>query len=184
MNIPKDALEFSINHINRYYDSDFFPKLSEYVVINTRWNDVVSYLNSLNIEEYKPFTANAKAAPKSDGSFRIVHQLDPIDTLIYTSFSYLVAESVEKCRPVVEDGVSCSYRFNIDPKGTFFDERNGYLQYVDRSRQLSENYPYVLLCDIAAFYNHIYVHRLQNIIEAVILHYKNCQKLLKILLLD
>ena len=48
----------------------------------------------------------------------------------------------------------------------FFDEgHNGFQAYTSKSFELAQSFNYVLIADIAAFYNQIYLHRLQSAIE-------------------
>ncbi|HRX70626.1 MAG TPA: RNA-directed DNA polymerase [Candidatus Competibacteraceae bacterium] len=96
----------------------------------------------------------------------MVHQLDPINTLIYTSIAFLISEKVEAARIPEDERVACSYRIGIGKdKGTFFSNGAGYSGFIEKCRELSEENSYVLVTDITDFYNQIYVHRLQNAIE-------------------
>jgi hypothetical protein len=59
-----------------------------------------------------------------------------------------------------------SYKLNVNSRGDFFDEaHNGFQHYTLRSLDLANSFDYVLVTDIAAFYNQIYLHRLQSAIE-------------------
>lgn len=109
--LTEESIDFSRNHIESFYDSDFFPKTFEFDAIWHNWVEVKKYLLGTNVGKLRarhPFTMASK---KPSGSYRIVHQLEPIDTLIYTSLAYLVTESVERSRASEE--IACSYRLAI-----------------------------------------------------------------------
>jgi len=164
--LSRDSLEFAKNHITKFYDSDFFPKPFEYQALWANWEEVVTHLTCNEIDGYSIEQPRIYAAPKPNGTFRVVHQLDPINTLIYTALAFLVAEKVEAARVPVEENVACSYRIEIEnTKGTFFANGTGYPGFIEKCSNLSAEKNYVLVTDITDFYNQIYVHRLQNAIE-------------------
>lgn len=164
--LSRESLEFAKNHINHFYDSDFFPKPFEYKALWAKWDEVVTHLTCNEIDKYSIEQPRVFAAPKPNGTFRIVHQLDPINTLIYTALAFLIADKIEAARIPEAEKVACSYRIGIESKkGTFFANGMGYLGFIEKCRDLSVENGYVLVTDITDFYNQIYVHRLQNAIE-------------------
>jgi len=164
--LNRESLEFAREHITNYYDSDFFPKPFEYKALWANWDDVTSFLTSKDISEYIIEQPRTFASIKPNGTFRVVHQLDPISTLLYTSLAYIISGSIESARFPVDEYVACSYRIQINKKkGAFFADGSGYKGFIKKSRALSKKWPYVLVTDITDYYNQIYIHRLQNIIE-------------------
>jgi len=164
--LNRESLEFAKTHIIKFYDSDFFPKPFEFDALWANWDEVVRHLTSNDVSGYAIDQPRTFTAIKPNGTFRVVHQLDPINTLIYTALAYLVANAVERARFPVKDYVACSYRLDIDiDTGTFFANGAGYDGFINKCHELSEILPYVLITDITDFYNQIYIHRLQNAIE-------------------
>ena len=164
--LTRELLDFARNHITKFYDSDFFPKPFEYQAIWANWDEVVTYLTCNEIEGYPIEQPRIYAAPKPNGSFRVVHQLDPINTLIYTALAYTIGEKIEAARVPIAENVACSYRIEIESMiGTFFANGAGYGGFIDKCNELAATNPYVLVTDITDYYNQIYVHRLQNAIE-------------------
>lgn len=164
--LSRESLEFAKNHIIKFYDSDFFPKPFEYDALWANWDEVVTHLTCNEIDGYPIEQPRVFGAPKPNGTFRIVHQLDPINTLIYTSIAFLISEKIEAARIPEDEKVACSYRIGIEKsKGTFFTNGAGYSGFIEKCRALSEEATHVLVTDITDFYNQIYVHRLQNAIE-------------------
>ena len=157
------SVEFARRHVDAYWDSDFFPKAFEFLALWPHWGEVREYLTSMPIDSLEVILPRVMAAPKPGGSYRIVHQLDPLNTLAYTAMAFMVAENVENSRPRRADRIACSYRISLAAdQGRFFDVAHGYTDFVSRSRQLSARFEHVLEADITDFYNQINLHRLQN----------------------
>lgn len=158
------SLEFARKHIEKYYDSDFFPKNREYSAIWHSWEDVKKELSSINVSKLPAASTVTATSAKPKGGFRVVQQLDSISTIVYTALTYEVADSIEKNRVPIELDVACSYRIDLKD-GSFFSTGNGFNKYINKSKELATNYKYVLYTDITDFYNQIYLHRLNNAIE-------------------
>ena len=117
--LTDDALEFARAHITKFYDSDFFPKPKEFDALWHNWADVKKELLSKNIGKMWVTPPRVLPVPKPSGDFRIVHQLEPIDAIVYTALSYEIVESIEAARPPEEEKIACSYRFDVKD-GNFF----------------------------------------------------------------
>ncbi|MBD1903511.1 RNA-directed DNA polymerase [Trichocoleus sp. DQ-A3] len=168
MKLEETSLEWALKHLTKYYDSDFYPKLFEYEAIAHYWSEVKSYIQGLDLLTYAPKTPFSSLAFKASGTFRVVHQLDPIDAIIYTALVYEVSQIIEEYRIPATERIACSYRIETSVKGSFFDkDSDGWSNYIEKSENLAISYQegYVLLCDITDFYNQIYLHRIQNIIS-------------------
>jgi hypothetical protein len=160
--LTEDSLEFAKKHIENYYDSDFYPKAFEYEAIWHNWDKVKAHLTGTNIHKLRTKHPLTMASKKPSGSYRIVHQLEPIDTVIYTALAYLITNQIEQNR--ADKNIACSYRFALDDGG-FFDKNSGFKNFTDVVENLSDDYEYILITDITDFYNQIYLHRLHNAIE-------------------
>ena len=163
--LTEDSLEFARKQIEKFYDSDFFPKTFEFQAIWHCWDEVKSDLLSKNIGKLSITNPRTLTSKKPKEGFRVVHQLEPIDSLIYTALVYSVAEQIEQARVDINSKVACSYRIKIND-GSFFSNNNGFLSFATQSEELANNYQYVLATDITDFYNQIYLHRLNNAIES------------------
>ncbi len=165
--LTPESLQFARNHIVHYWDSDFFPKSFEFEPIWFKWNEVVARLSSVEISELPVALPRIALAPKPNGTYRVVHQLDPLNTLTYTAMVYMIAADIERARAPREQRIACSYRISLEPNtGNLFTAGNGYKDFTDRTRECLANNSFVLVGDIADFYNQIYLHRLQNGIAA------------------
>lgn len=161
--LSEESIEFAKSHIKNFYDSDFFPKPFEFNAIWHNWQEVKGYILGRDIDNIPLQLPRVFCARKPNGSFRVVHQLDPVASIVYTSIAFLIAESVEQARMPEEEKKVCSYRIRIDKeKGSFFRDGTGYKDYEEKIHQLCKRYKYVLATDITDFYNQIYIHRLRN----------------------
>lgn len=160
--ITDESLSFARKHIETYYDTDFFPKPFEFDAIWHNWKEVKDHIKSKPLNQL--FEAPPVAAPwrKTRGGYRIVHQLEPIDSIIYAALAFLVANQVEENR--ANENVACSYRIKIDD-GSLFGKGSGFDIYRTQCERLAEKYQFVLSTDISDFYNQLYLHRLENAIE-------------------
>ena len=164
--IQESSLEWALLHLTRYYDSDFFPRLFEFDAIKSDWSNIKKYILSIDLEEYAPKSPLVYLAPKPNGNFRVVHQLDPIDSLIFTALIYENYTEIEAFRIPEYRKIACSYRIKPNPSGSFFErDSTGYQEFIESAEELSEDpeNEYVLVCDITDFYNQIYLHRVNNV---------------------
>ena len=166
MKLSEDAIKFARTHVRKFYDSDFFPKPVEFSAIWSQWGPVAQRLAELDVEEVGQ-APSLLLAPKPRTGFRVVHQPYPIDTLIYTALAYMAAPQIEQRRSPAEDGTVCSYRIQVsDQAGEFFvPTRDGFSMFIDRSNDLASQYGWVLVFDIADFYNQINIHRVENTLD-------------------
>ena len=163
--LDEKELEFARNHIKRFYASDFFPDVPEFEAIWASWPSFKEALKARSVSSlgHPPLLM---AAPKSGGGYRLIHQLQPYDALIYTALAHRIAAAVEERRPKVAEEIVCSYRIALTDDGQFFEgNHDGYSTFFRRSSELADENDNVLSVDIAGFFNHIYIHRLQNSIE-------------------
>jgi hypothetical protein len=165
--LKETSVEWALLHIGKFGDSDFFPRQFEFEAIQHSWNQIRAYILDLDLEVYAPKTPEVALAQKPNGTFRVVHQLDPIDSIILTALIHENAELIEKFRIPKGRKIACSYRVDLDSVGSFLNERTGYQDYLDRSEALASKHPkgYVLVCDLVDFYNQIYLHRVKNLLE-------------------
>lgn len=166
MKISRDSMEWAKTHIKKYYDSDFYPTPFEYNAIWKNWDQIIEFTTKKQIKDINVKQPIYHVAPKANNGFRVVHQLNPIDSIIYTALAYETANFIEEKRKNVADDSVCSYRIKMNSEGNFFQDGSGYKDFVTKSELLAKNYAYTMMADFTDFYNQIYVHRLQNNIES------------------
>lgn len=163
--INAEHLDFAFRHITHYYDTDFFPRAEEFFAIGHAWGEVKSFLLNSDFDTILSAPPLVEPWPKPKSGFRIVHQPEPLDSLVYAALAKKIASEVEAARAAPE--VACSYRISESDR-SFFGDGSGFKVYRERCENLSAEYPFVLSADIADFYNKIYLHRLQNAIQLAI----------------
>lgn len=160
------SLDWALAHIRRYGDTDIFPVPFEFDAIAHCWLSVRQELEKIDLANYMPGTGRRILVPKPGGGFRVAVQLDPLDSIIYVALIYEAAELIEQNRVAAALRVACSFRVQLDPKGSFFPPTSGWPDFHQRSGELaSGQYSHVLLADIADFYNQVYLHRVGNALE-------------------
>jgi Reverse transcriptase (RNA-dependent DNA polymerase) len=161
------SLEWALKHVTRFYSSDFFPAPFEFKAISDQWSAIKPRLESIDLDEYLPRTPIALLAPKPNGTFRVVHQLDPIDAIIYAALVFEISTAVENYRLPPSAEIACSYRIDPTVDGSFFGKANEWDVYTRRTKELSKKYKtgFVITGDFVDFYNQIYTHRIANLIE-------------------
>lgn len=162
--LTDEALEFARLHITKYYDSDFFPKPREFDALWHNWADVKNELSTKNVQKLWITPPRVFPVPKPSGDFRVVHQLEPMDAIVYTALAYEIADAIEAARVPKVEMIACSYRLKLD-NGNFFAGGSGYPDFIEQTELLANQQQYVLVTDIADFYNQIYLHRLNNAVE-------------------
>ena len=166
-NLSSDSLDWALAHISQFGDTDIFPIPFEYKAIKHDWNTIKPYLSSIDLGSYQTRSYIRCLIPKPLGGYRVAIQLDPIDTIIYTGMLYECAELIEKARST--KNIACSYRISIAKDGRFFESGNPWKDtYQKQSLEYAKSgeFHYVVLVDIADFYNQIYHHRLTNNLES------------------
>ena len=160
--VPGEALNWALNHILRHGDTDIFPPSFEYKAID---NDRKNFLASLSEEESDRSTQRShfELAVLKDRGFRVAHQLDPLDAILYTARVYEIGHTVEEGRMGVS--TACSYRFQPTTKGDFYPTSGGWETYTQRSQELAMTSSHVLYVDIADFYGQIFHSRLRTSLE-------------------
>lgn len=164
MLLTEEAIEFARRHIGAYYDTDFFPKPFEFLAIWHCWDEVKNYLLATPLKDVLSSQPRVLPWHKARGGYRVVHQLEPLDALIYTALIFLVAEKVEQARMGPE--VSCAYRIEVS-HNSFFSRGSGFDTYRESCERLASQHSYVLSTDISDFYNQIYLHRIRNGLEEI-----------------
>ena len=162
-----NSLEWAASHIQKFGDTNLFPRPFEYDAIRGNWRTVKENLIARDLGTYKCGPITRRLTPKVGRLFRVAHQLDPLDSLIYTAIAFEAGSLVEKARVDRSARVACSYRIDINADGNFFASGTGWPDFQSRSKELAESgqFAYVLLADITDFYNQTYHHRIENALE-------------------
>lgn len=154
LRICEDSIEWALQHIERYGDTDLFAVPFEYEAIRFRWKDIKAHLAAADLDAYLVRPCRRCLSPKHYYGFRIATQLDPLDTLLYTALVYEAGADIEGQRIGPDQQVVFGARFDPDGEGRFFNPEAGYDAFLRQCRKLAEAaaYEYVVTADIADFF--------------------------------
>lgn len=158
----------AIDHLVKFGDTDVFPHLIEIVFVNERKTEVIAEISALDLETFNPVQAIETIAPKSRYGFRTVHQLPLLEALLFTAAVIEIGADLEAIkRPIGEDG-PFAYRFSHDGDGSLFVREHTFRDWLQNQYETLEGgeFANVICTDIADFYQRIYLHRIENCLDA------------------
>ena len=165
--LTKAAVERAIDHLVRYGDTDVLPFIPENVFLSEKRDAIAKEVSSLNLDEFRPMQAVEIISPKSRYGFRIVHQLPLLETLLFTAAIIEIGSALEKLKRPKDEFGPFAYRF--DPKGgaSLFEENRSYRDWLQWQFDLlsNEKFDAIIYTDIADYYQRIYLHRIENILD-------------------
>ena len=162
MKLKRESIKWALNHLLILSDSDLFPRPIELDIINELGEEAIDSLSSWDLKEIKHGPHRKFIVPKDELSYRVATQLDPLDSIFLAAIIYEFGANIEKKRIPKEDEKVFSYRFSPDSAGHFYDKSFSWSMFWSKSKQKSANFEYVVLLDIADFYNQIYHHSVEN----------------------
>lgn len=165
LKLREESLDWALKHIESFGDTDIFPLPFEFKAIKYCWDeDIVPWLKSEDVLQWKTRTFRRCLTPKHRYGFRISTQLDPIDVILYTALVAEIGEDIEKARLPRQENIAFSYRFQPSDEGRMWDPKYSWGKFQEHCLNLvnAKRYSHVLLADIADFYPRVYLHPLEN----------------------
>lgn len=183
LKLKATSLDWALEHVKRFDDTDVLPLPFEYSAIAHGWSEIKSYLVVQDILNWKVRAHRTLLAPKSRYAFRVVTQLDPLDFLVFAALIREIAKDIEVNRVPVSQNVVFSYRLLPASDGQLFDPAIGYDNFLKRSEELmnDKKTTHVALADIADFYPRIYHHRLENALSNATGHSQHVKAIMGLL---
>jgi hypothetical protein len=170
MNILLDerSLDWALVHLTRFGDNDFFPGAFEFKVFADNWSAVKPQLLAIDLSSHMARPPLVRFAAKPGGSLRLLHRLDPVDSIIYTALVYEIHEALNRKK---ESGSAMTAQvFGVEPaaSGSFFSAaRHAWPRYVERISRMAQEHQgpgsqggWVLMTDIQDFFGRIRPQRL------------------------
>jgi hypothetical protein len=169
--ISEASVRRAINHLGVFGDTDLFPRLPEMRCFLERPGTIAKDCASLNLGQYKPVGVVETLTPKSWLGFRIAHQLTASDNVIYLGALLDCAPSLEAARLARDDNEAFAYRFEEGESLRIFEPGRGYHQWLAHLSEFAgpanpfgEDRP-AIITDISDFYQRIYFHRIENVLQ-------------------
>jgi hypothetical protein len=169
--LSKESLQRAILHLTSLGDTDIFPPPFEFKFYEFERDSLVDLLKDLNTGSHTPTSAFECLCPKGNLSFRIAHQLFPIDTLLYTAAVIQIAPALSEMKSGAEDA-AFAYQFieeNDNPRlflaSSSYHDWLCHLKEVFSGGSSFDDLLYVIETDISDFYSRIYFHRLEHVFD-------------------
>lgn len=169
MKIDAAVYRCALTHLIEKGDTDIFPYPFEMKFLAECSDVIVDALANMDLANYRPMSLVESLIPKTKFGFRVGHQPYPIDTLIFTALVMSIFDEVESGRDASENNRAFSYRKSPGLDAELFVSNRSYRQWLDvlRGYAFNEEYSHAVRTDIADFYQRIYRHRLENILESL-----------------
>lgn len=161
------AIERAIANVIAYGDTDIFPFQAEILALSEQKTEAIDLILDLHanfddrIEELPP-TQYPAFVPNGYTGFRWATQIDTYWNLYLLALVIKVGGKIEDARLDRDRGIIHSYRFEKNGAEGLWNRQFGWKSFFEKSRALSENSEYVVVCDLSEFYRRINHHRLEN----------------------
>lgn len=165
--VDQDSLDFALAHIERWGDTDVFPRPFEVAAIRHCWDDLQPCLLRQDLDTYGTRPLRRCMSPKGRYAYRIATQLDPLDSIIYTALLHQIGPDLEAYRVPSDEEVVFSARFQPSEESRIFSPDHHWGAFQRRSAELVDDgvYSHVVVADIADFFPRLYLHRIENTLQ-------------------
>jgi hypothetical protein len=162
LKLKKDSISWGIQHVYFDSDTDLFPKPKEIDIIYQDKDRIAERLADIDLSNYTWKPCRRFVIPKSELSYRVATQLDPLDSILLASIMYEYGENIESKRIPIKDEKVFNYRFGPSSDGYLYSSFKSWENFWRTCKKKCQNYKYAIYVDIADFYNQIYHHVIEN----------------------
>lgn len=179
--LKEKALDWALLHLEKYGDTTIFPLPFEYQAIRQSWPIIKDKIKKIETSNIKVRPCRRCLTPKHAFGFRIPTQLDPLDTIIYSALVLEIGNDIENTRIPIEKNIVFSNRFKPTAEGAMYDKDINWQEFQKRSSELgTENSSsFVVIADIADFYQRIYIHPLENALSQCTKKFVHSESIIK-----
>lgn len=183
LHLSGDSLDWALLHIERYGDTNIFPRPFEFAAIRHQWDDVKSWLMGRDLLGWTPRQKRSTLTPKGRFSYRVSTQIDPLDSIIYLGLIYEIGNELEAYRVPPEQRIVFSNRFAPTAEGHLYDRSLSWSSFLAKSAELAEHQStsHVVVADIADFFPRIYQHRVKNSLDGATRRTEHVRVIMKLL---
>jgi len=160
--ISPNSLKWAVESLALHGDTDLFPQPVELRALGADVDAAVARLSAVELPDFAVGASRRFIVPKGELSYRQATQLDPLDSVLLTALVYEFGQQVEDLRRSQEENTVFSYRFSPSADGELFASHKGWNDFWQHCRDVSAEHPYILVADIADFYNQVYHHTYEN----------------------
>ena len=162
MKLSKNSIEWAIKHLNVESDTDLFPCPIEIGIINEKRDDIVKRLIDVDLGNYRWKPSRRFVVPKDELSYRVITQLDPLDSIILSGIIKEFGHLIEARRIPESENVVFGSRFQPNSGGYLYKSDGQWRKFWEYAKEKSQSYECILKFDISDFYNQIYHHTIEN----------------------
>ena len=169
------AINLSIENVKKEGITDIFERPFELDLLNDKGfvkkvdNSVLSCINSNSLSGLKIHHIDYVLLPKTSAfSFRKCALMQPLDTLKYNALVITIADIIEKARIPLAKHRVFSYRLHPS-NGYLFNKKYSITTFRETASKKAKrsSVKFIISCDIANFYDHLNLHRLENILYSI-----------------
>jgi hypothetical protein len=162
MKLDEQSIRWAIKHLYTESDTDLFPRPKEIDIISDMKEEIVNKLVNIDIGSYTWNRNRRFIIPKSEYSYRVSTQLDPIDSIMVSAIIHQFGKKIEDKRDTETNQRVFSYRFSPTADGELYKDNDAWKKFWKHSLVKAKKHKFVIYIDIADFYNQIYHHVVEN----------------------
>ena len=168
-----EAIRRALRNVITYGDTDIFPFPLERYLFDDRLDECVEMLTERdkNFEDdlanFPPLTIETLTQVGYTG-FRRATQIEPFWNAYYLALVVSISDEIEQNRLHESEGMVYSYRYEWCEETSSLFKDSTWNDYRRRAFELSKQFEFVVLTDIADYYPRINHHRLQNTLNRLI----------------
>lgn len=159
------TIKWALAHLEAESDTDLFPRSFELTILWMHEVDVIDALKKLDLGQHIWEQPRRFLVLKDDFAFRAACQLEPFDAVLFAALIRQIVPAIAARRGDKEGRRIFSYRTRPRAAGALYGE-DRYQSFWRASKKVSASYRYVLVTDIADFYNQIYHHTVEQELRA------------------
>lgn len=169
MNIDQ-AIEAALRNIATHGDTDVFPFPFEthlFFDCPDRCRELVREIHD-NFENRLASDPPIKIVTLTQvgyTGFRWATQIEPFWNAYYLALVISIAEQIEQCRTPEDEDAVFSYRYAWNPDEAKLFKDSTWRHYRNKTLELSNEFEYAVLTDVADFYPRVYHHRIRNALD-------------------
>lgn len=162
MKLKKESIIWAMNHVFQESDTDLFPKPKEIDLIYSHRDNIAPRLAEVDLGNYIWKSCRRFIIPKTELSYRVATQLDPLDSILLAAMIYEFGGEIEKRRIPIDEEKVFNYRFNPSEDGYLYSGFESWDKFWEACKLKAQQFKYAIYVDITDFYNQIYHHVIEN----------------------
>lgn len=165
MKLHQESIQWALEHLKKENDTDLFPRPIEIDIMYAKKDILTSYLKNVDIGQYVWNPYRRFIIPKGELSYRIITQLNPIDSVFISAIIYEYGKLIENKRIPKSKSQVFSYRFSPDINGNLYANQHSWKDFWSHCLNKARGFGCMAYLDISDFYNQIYHHTVENMLS-------------------